>query len=147
MKGEGLFVKEFVEENDGDGKWCDPADKEDVETEEANAERTIVRYFVINQLPVESPTYKQTDDDATQGEDDFGRHEVKEVEKAETEDSEVVPDTHGEGTYHTEEDATNGHHPCCPMTADMPLLMDVGRNGFVQGYGTCQCRKHKQHIE
>ena len=90
--------KQLVDKDDADSQGGYPANQENVKTEQTDAKVSMVGNLGINQLTVESPSYKQTDDDTAQGQDNLGRNEVEKVEQAEAGNLVVVPYPHGERT-------------------------------------------------
>ena len=92
------FVEKLVEEDEGDGQGGDPTHEEQIETEEGNTQRAVVRDLGMNQTAVEFPPDEETDEDAAQGQDNLGRDKVEEVEEAEATNPETVPHAHGQRT-------------------------------------------------
>ena len=137
-------VQELVEEDEGDGDGCEPADDEEeaVEKPGGQAQGVVVRQFLDDQGLGQTPADKEAKDDAAEGHNPLGGEGIEGVEEAKAEEgTEIRKGAEAEATEGAENHADARHADGGLPTAEAKTVHEEGGDFLVHGDGAGECRQ------
>ena len=83
--------EEFVEEDNKDADWCDPANEEKQRFHRTNRNASVVGQLLFHEFTIQVPTDKERHQKASKRHQELRHSKVEEVEETFAEDGYILP--------------------------------------------------------
>ena len=138
---------QLVHDDAEDGERNDVAKEENHCLEIRSTAESIIRDFIAENLLIEIPSSKETDEHATDWEEDIWWNPIEEVEDGHVEKANIVEYTERKWTDATQEDADDSFGEGSTLAGPVEFFRHVGSNHFMQGNHTGERCKDDQQIK